>query len=92
MPSQGNLYARLTSFQTAGITGLVDPSSATLLFQIATGSAGAPSSGTASWPFTLPNSVSLDNLDVFTQIVSLDAGGPLGLAASDGMRFRICSR
>lgn len=78
------------SLPIQGITGLVDPSAAALLFQVASGSAGSPGAGTASWSFSLPNSTALDDLNVYTQVVTLDAAGPAGLAASDGLNFQVC--
>ena len=68
-----------------GITALVQSAGAAVTFQLASGA------GAASWPFTVPNNPVFDNLYVFGQIVTLDAGSPGGLlAASQGMRFRVC--
>jgi len=69
----------------AGITALVQASGAAVLFQ------QASPAGTAAWPFTVPNNAAFDNIYLFSQVIPLDAGSPGGLlAASQGMRFRIC--
>ena len=46
--------------------------------------------GQASFPFSVPNDPMFDNLYLYSQIIPIDAGGPQGLAASQGMRFRVC--
>jgi hypothetical protein len=71
--------------QVAGITALVEGTGAAVTFQQATGA------GTASWPFSVPNNPVFDNLYLYSQVISVDPGG-LGqlLAASQGMRFRVC--
>jgi choice-of-anchor B domain-containing protein len=69
----------------SGIQALVLASSAVAVFQPIT------AGGTASWPFTVPAVPAFDNLYLYSQIITLDAGSPGGLlAASLGMRFRIC--
>lgn len=77
------------SLPVYGITGLIDPASAEFLFALTSGSgAGA---GAAAWPFALPNNPRLDNMDLYSQVLVLDAGSPGGLlSASNGMQFRIC--
>jgi choice-of-anchor B domain-containing protein len=68
-----------------GVTVLVDPTAVALL--------GAPISGTgtASWPFGTPPTLSLDNIYLYAQALPLDPGSPGGLfAASAGLRFRTC--
>jgi hypothetical protein len=68
-----------------GVTVLVDPNAVALL--------GAPISGTgtASWPFGTPPTLSLDNIYLYAQALPLDPGSPGGLfAASAGLRFRTC--
>ncbi|MCA8975923.1 MAG: choice-of-anchor B family protein [Planctomycetes bacterium] len=56
------------------------------VFHFATASAA----GDVAFPFAVPNSPALDNLYIYSQIITVDAGGPQGLAASEGMRFRVC--
>lgn len=73
-----------------GITGLIDPTAAVFLFAMAGGTANQPGAGTAAWPMSVPNNVLLDNLDLFAQVLALDAGSPGGVfSASDGMRIRV---
>ncbi len=74
-----------------GIQALVDPNSAAFLFGLASGAAGVPGAGSVSWNFGVPASPSLDNLDLFHQVVTLDSGAPSGpFAASAGARVRVC--
>lgn len=74
-----------------GITGLINNAGAAFLFAIATGPAGLPGIGTATWNLSVPNTPTLDNLDLFSQLLVLDSGSPGGIfAASDGMRIRVC--
>ncbi|MCA8951740.1 MAG: hypothetical protein KDE27_19685, partial [Planctomycetes bacterium] len=68
-----------------GITALVQSGGPTQL-------AFASALGQLSYPFTVPNNPSLDNLYIYGQIVSVDAGGPMGLAATQGLRFRVCAQ
>ena len=69
----------------SGIIALVQGAGAAVLFQQASGS------GTTSWPFTVPNDPSFDDLYLFSQVITIDPGAPGGLlAASQGMRFRVC--
>lgn len=68
-----------------GIQVLVQASGAVSVFHPI--SAG----GTASWPFQVPNNAAFDNLYLYSQVVTLDPGSAGGLlAASAGMRFRVC--
>ncbi len=68
----------------AGITALVQQLGAVSTFVPTSGS------GTAAWPFTIPNNMVFDNLYLFAQVVGIDAGSPGGiLSATQGMRFRI---
>ena len=74
-----------------GIQALVDPNSAAFLFGVASGAAGVPGAGSVSWSFGVPASASLDNLDLFHQVITLDSGAPSGpFAASAGARVRVC--
>lgn len=74
-----------------GITALVDPNSAAFLFAVASGAAGAPGAGTASWNFSVPAVSSLDNLDLYHQVITLDSGSAGGtFGASQGLRARVC--
>ncbi|MCR9245481.1 MAG: choice-of-anchor B family protein [bacterium] len=66
-----------------GITSLVAPGAPTFF-------AAASATGDVDFPFSVPNDPSFDNLYIYSQIVPVDAGGPMGLAATQGMRFRIC--
>jgi hypothetical protein len=67
----------------SGIQVLVQPTGAATVFQ------GTSPTGTASWPFSVPNSTSFDNIYLFAQTVVLDSASPGGLlSASQGMRFR----
>jgi hypothetical protein len=64
---------------------LVEPTGAALLTSLTS------PTGTASWPFVVPPTPALDNIDVYTQTLVLDGGSPGGLfSASPGLRFRTC--
>ena len=68
-----------------GVQVYVEPAGAALLLQ--------PTSptGTAAWPFVVPNTLSLDGTYLYAQVLPLDPAGPAGLfAASAGLRFRAC--
>ncbi|MCU0866990.1 MAG: choice-of-anchor B family protein [Planctomycetes bacterium] len=68
-----------------GVQLLVDANAAAVL------SAAISPSGTASWPFSAPSSLALDNVWLYAQALPLDPAGPAGLfAASAGLRFRTC--
>ncbi|MEY3160264.1 MAG: hypothetical protein RIT25_255 [Planctomycetota bacterium] len=74
-----------------GITALVDPNAAAFLFAIASGTAGVPGAGSASWTFSVPAVPSLDNLDLYHQVITLDSGSVGGsFGASQGLRARVC--
>lgn len=51
----------------------------------------ATASGQATFPLPIPNTASLAGVHVFTQILSVDPGGPAGIASSDGMQVRVCT-
>ncbi|HEU4419634.1 MAG TPA: hypothetical protein VFT55_11900, partial [Planctomycetota bacterium] len=68
-----------------GIQLLVDPIGAAML------AAPISPSGTASWPFVVPPSPTLDNIYLYAQVAPIDPGSPGGLfSASPGLRFRTC--
>lgn len=68
-----------------GVQVLVEPVGASLPLSPTT------AGGTASWPFVVPNTPSLDNVFVYAQAFGLDGGSPGGLlSASAGLRFRSC--
>ncbi|MCA8951738.1 MAG: hypothetical protein KDE27_19675 [Planctomycetes bacterium] len=46
--------------------------------------------GEIAVPFTVPNNAALDNVYVYAQMIPVDPAGPQGLAASRGLRFRVC--
>ncbi|MCA8949743.1 MAG: choice-of-anchor B family protein, partial [Planctomycetes bacterium] len=71
--------------QIFGLTQLVAAGGPTQL-------AFASANGIVSWPFPLPNNPGLDNLYVYGQIFPVDPGSPMGLAATPGLRFRVCSQ
>ncbi|MCA8951739.1 MAG: choice-of-anchor B family protein [Planctomycetes bacterium] len=50
----------------------------------------ASAQGEIAVPFTVPNNAALDNLYVYAQMIPVDPAGPQGLAASRGLRFRVC--
>lgn len=73
------------SLPALGIQVLVEPTGAALLTSLTS------PTGTASWPFVVPPTPALDNIDVYTQTLVLDGGSPGGLfSASPGLRFRTC--
>lgn len=68
-----------------GVQLLVDAAAVALL------ASPISASGTASWPFPVPSSLTLDNIWLYAQVLPLDPAGPGGLlAASAGLRFRTC--
>jgi len=84
----GGLLAQLLGYATTntpllGVDVLVDSPLITPTF--------ASGSGQASFPLPIPNTASLAGVHVFTQILTIDAGGPAGIAASDGMQVRVCT-
>ena len=73
------------NFPAIGIQVLVDPVGAALLTLPTSGT------GTASWPFVVPSTLSLDNIYIYCQGLALDPGSPGALfSASAGLRFRSC--
>ncbi|MGE3174527.1 MAG: choice-of-anchor B family protein [Planctomycetota bacterium] len=80
------------NFPALGVQVLVDTNGGGFyLWAPAFGAAGVPGAGTAQWALNVPNDPNLDNLYVFTQVGTFDAGSVGGsLAASQGMRFRVC--
>lgn len=78
------LNLQSASLPALGVQVLVEPTGAALLTSLT-------ATGTASWPFVVPASLALDNIDVFAQTLVLDGGSPGGLfSASAGLRFRTC--
>ncbi|MCA8951714.1 MAG: choice-of-anchor B family protein [Planctomycetes bacterium] len=65
-----------------GITSLV----ASPVVTFATASAA----GDVAFPLAVPNDPAIDNLYIYAQLLPVDAGSPMGLAATEGLRFRIC--
>lgn len=88
--------ALLISFAPAnvavlGVTLLVDPAFAITLPTVAQGSVGQPGVGTATWSAPIPSDGLLDGGTVYTQVLSIDAAGPLGVSSSAGLRVRVCA-
>jgi choice-of-anchor B domain-containing protein len=52
--------------------------------------AGANAQGRLDVPLAIPNLVSVASSTLYVQVVTADAAGPRGLAASKGFRFTIC--
>jgi len=77
-----------TSQQVVGITVFVQPL-ASVFVGLATGATGAPGAGSASLPLSIPGSPSFLGLPLQAQWVVIDAGGPAGFAASEGLELRI---
>jgi choice-of-anchor B domain-containing protein len=78
------------SVMGAGIEFLLDPTRP-LLFLATTATGTGPGNGTASVPLPIPNDPSLAGGSVFFQWVFVDAGGPQGFSASEGMGVAICN-
>lgn len=72
-----------TSLMTNGIEVLVNAPALLLTF--------ASPSGSATFPFAIPNVPAFAGLSLFAQMVTIDPGSAQGLAASRGMQFTICS-
>jgi choice-of-anchor B domain-containing protein len=83
-----------TNFPALGIQVLVDTNNGGFfLWTLANGAFGVGGAGAANWALQIPPDPVLDGLDVYTQVGTLDSGSPGGTAAaSNGMRFRICSQ
>jgi hypothetical protein len=74
-----------------GIDLLVDLSPPAFIVPFAaSGPAGVPGVGTFSVSDSIPDDPTLDGLEVDTQILVADPGGPKKLAASAGRAFWIC--
>ncbi len=81
------LSPRPAALAVLGATLLVDPVGATVVPRTVAGA------GTARVPLSVPNDPRLDDADLFGQWIVLDAGAPGGvLAASEGLRIRVCQR
>ncbi len=78
---------------TNGITALVDPNLSAFAFGVTTGPTNVPGVGVVNFPVSIPPNPSLDNMDLFNQLVGLDPGSVGGtFSATNGMRFRVCSQ
>lgn len=74
-----------------GIDLLIDPNAILVAATTtASGTAGVADDGEAHFPLPIPGSATLAGAALHYQAVVVDAGGPLGLAASRGMRIGIC--
>jgi choice-of-anchor B domain-containing protein len=56
----------------------------------ASGPAGAAGAGAARYPLAIPQDPGLAGAALHYQLITIDLGGPQGLAASGGMRIAIC--
>ncbi|MBL8900739.1 MAG: choice-of-anchor B family protein [Planctomycetes bacterium] len=79
------------SLSVLGVTLLVDPSAAITLATTAQGPIGQAGVGTAQWATPVPPNGLLDGATVYTQVLTVDAGGPQGVASSSGLRVRVCA-
>jgi len=80
------------SVPALGATVLLDPAlQVDTFFEPVSGTAGFAGAGTASRACAVPAGPSLDDLDVYFQWLTVDGGGGGQLAASRGMRVRLCS-
>ena len=77
-----------TSVPILGINVLVNPAIAPSL--VATGV--GPGMGQATFPLPIPNVAGFAGASLYAQIVTIDSGAALGLAASDGMQFTLCDQ
>ena len=74
-----------------GIDILADLAPPALLLPFkASGPAGVPGAGTISLAGAIPDDPTFVGIEVDTQVITFDAGGPKGLAASAGLAFWIC--
>jgi choice-of-anchor B domain-containing protein len=77
------------ALSAGGITVLVQPTPPLFVAATTTTGSGA-GQGTASLPLAIPNDPALGGASLYAQWVVVDAGGPQGLSASDGLGITVC--